>query len=204
MQYPLTYSSKTAQHTVKHNKLLWLSNTYFEIMLAHAESTSITLLPKLSAMMEWAKVLTTSIDQSLPHANIAKLIMIVSLHRATSVCFWACIALCAAFVGWPTYLLDINTLDHVIRTPTTLPYCTALIAEALMISQLHLTHSAIMQQVNPDSADEVEMDSMWSRIGGNHGESILDDNTVSSLEEMLLYSKEVVTSKVLHPSFTSV
>lgn len=34
-------------------------------------------------------------------------------------------------------------------------------------------------QVNPDSADEVEMDSMWSRIGGNHGESILDDKTVS-------------------------
>ena len=33
-------------------------------------------------------------------------------------------------------------------------------------------------QVNPESADEVEMDSMWSRIGGNRGESILDDKTV--------------------------
>ena len=33
-------------------------------------------------------------------------------------------------------------------------------------------------QVNPASADEVEMDSMWSRIGGNRGESILDDKTV--------------------------
>lgn len=32
-------------------------------------------------------------------------------------------------------------------------------------------------KVNPASADEVEMDSMWSRIGGNRGESILDDKT---------------------------
>ncbi|DBA98675.1 hypothetical protein WJX77_002585 [Trebouxia sp. C0004] len=32
-------------------------------------------------------------------------------------------------------------------------------------------------KVNPESADEVEMDSMWSRIGGNRGESILDDKT---------------------------
>lgn len=35
-------------------------------------------------------------------------------------------------------------------------------------------------QVNPDSADEVEMDSMWSRIGTDRGQSILDDNTVST------------------------
>ena len=33
--------------------------------------------------------------------------------------------------------------------------------------------------MNPESADEVEMDSMWSRIGGDAGESILDDKTVS-------------------------
>ncbi|DBA86726.1 TPA: hypothetical protein ACH3X2_005431 [Trebouxia sp. C0005] len=32
-------------------------------------------------------------------------------------------------------------------------------------------------KVNPESADEVEMDSMWSRIGGNREESILDDKT---------------------------
>lgn len=33
--------------------------------------------------------------------------------------------------------------------------------------------------MNPDSADEVEMDAMWSRIGGEAGDSILDDKTVS-------------------------
>lgn len=33
--------------------------------------------------------------------------------------------------------------------------------------------------MNPESADEVEMDSMWSRIGGDKGESILDNKTVS-------------------------
>ena len=38
-------------------------------------------------------------------------------------------------------------------------------------------------QVNPESADEVEMDSMWSRIGGNRGESILDDKTVSLVHQ---------------------
>lgn len=36
-------------------------------------------------------------------------------------------------------------------------------------------------QVNPESADEVEMDSMWSRIGGSQGERILDDKTVREL-----------------------
>ncbi|KAL3131635.1 hypothetical protein ABBQ38_007932 [Trebouxia sp. C0009 RCD-2024] len=32
-------------------------------------------------------------------------------------------------------------------------------------------------KVNPESADEVEMDAMWSRLGGEPGESIMDDKT---------------------------
>jgi len=51
-----------------------------------------------------------------------------------------------------------------------------------------LNKPSVAVQVNPESADEVEMDSMWSRIGGNRGESILDDKTVcfTSLPAFLL------------------
>jgi len=34
-------------------------------------------------------------------------------------------------------------------------------------------------QVNPESADEVEMDSMWTRHGVHPGDSILNDKSVS-------------------------
>lgn len=34
-------------------------------------------------------------------------------------------------------------------------------------------------QVNPESADEVEMDSMWTRHGAHPGDSILNDKSVS-------------------------
>ena len=33
-------------------------------------------------------------------------------------------------------------------------------------------------QVNPESADEVEMDSMWTRHGVHQGDSLLNDKSV--------------------------
>lgn len=37
-------------------------------------------------------------------------------------------------------------------------------------------------QVNPESADEVKMDSMWTRHGVHEGDSILNDKSVSTAE----------------------
>ena len=39
-------------------------------------------------------------------------------------------------------------------------------------------------QVNPESADEVEMDSMWTRHGVHEGDSILNDKSVSAAEAL--------------------
>ena len=45
------------------------------------------------------------------------------------------------------------------------------------MQQFHFMMIAL--QINPSSTDEVEMDSMWSRIGVHHSDSVLDDKSVS-------------------------
>lgn len=52
--------------------------------------------------------------------------------------------------------------------------------------------------MNPESADEVEMDSMWTRHGVHPGDSILNDKSVSAYD--LLADAQCINASVVNMS----